>query len=864
MKTRSSVNSKLSPLLAFRRLGLATLLGLLIGGVAAGATVAGDAAPPEPPAASELLRLWNEGASWLFPAEEVRRLRELSAPERAEAIAELLADPTPETPGNQLLEAIARRRALLFDEVLTLTDQRGRLLFLHGPPERRERVECSVVFVPLEIWSYGEDRLVLYRPGGDGPYRLWLPLDSKRALYTREMGHLLDEWHQRPAGARLMIGRRVCSESIDRCLCTEATRVDRATGVARLQEARPDAPVARELMRYLQPPEDLAAWAREVVGEGPAPLEAALTAEILEASFSGRRGQRMDARLLVVLPEGAPVVPFVDPDEETEPELRINVEGVVESEGELFDTFRMRFVLPPPAPGVPLALEVQRSLRPGSYRLRLRLRDEIGGAEAVVSHDLHVPAQPRELLAPEALAGLAPTERLDRQLQEGPDGLVLLIPPRDIVFATVRAHAVVQGPRIQRVSFLVDGVPQLTRTAPPFTVDLRLARFPREQTIRAEGYDDAGELVAADQVNVNQIRGDLEVAILSPSREDPLEPEMAVRVQVVVPEERQVRFVELSVNDVFQARLEEPPWESGLRLPVGEELIYVTAVAELDDGRRAEDVRFLVTPPGLEAVDVDLVELYTTVTDRGGGLVEGLGMEDFRVLEDGRPQRLEKVELVRDLPLMLGFTIDVSGSMHQALGEAQRAAEAFLHQVLSPRDRCFVAAFSSQPSVVMPRTSDVFAAIQAVHRLEAGGWTSLYDAIVYSLYYFQGTRGRRALVLLSDGADNTSYLGFDDALTYARESGVVVYAIALQTADMDLTSRRQLERLSRETGGRYYHIASADELAGVYRSIEQELRSQYLLAYSPDRPLSEGGYRRVEVEVDRRGATARTAAGYVP
>ena len=120
------------------------------------------------------------------------------------------------------------------------------------------------------------------------------------------------------------------------------------------------------------------------------------------------------------------------------------------------------------------------------------------------------------------------------------------------------------------------------------------------------------------------------------------------------------------------------------------------------DGTRAEEVRFLNAPRYLEVVDVNLVELFTSVTDRNGRLVRGLIQEDFQVFEDGRPQKIGKFDLVEDLPLTIGFTIDTSGSMVDALPEAQRAAIGFLQNILTRRDKAFAVSFSDRPELLIP------------------------------------------------------------------------------------------------------------------------------------------------------------------
>jgi VWFA-related protein len=260
-------------------------------------------------------------------------------------------------------------------------------------------------------------------------------------------------------------------------------------------------------------------------------------------------------------------------------------------------------------------------------------------------------------------------------------------------------------------------------------------------------------------------------------------------------------------------------------------------------------------------VDVTLVELYTTVTDRSGRPVLGLAAEDFQVLEGGKPQPIAKFELVENLPLSVGLVIDTSGSMVSSLVEAQRAAADFVRNVMTSRDRAFLVSFSDKPVLLMPPSDDIEGVIAALHGLQAAGYTSLHDALVTSLYYFRGVRGQRALVLLSDGDDTSSDTPYRDALEYARRSGVAIYTVGLAISPISTEIRRKLGALAAETGGRVFFVDRADQLAGAYKEIEKELRSRYYIAYTP----SGGGegYRQVEVKV-RNGMKARTIRGYYP
>ncbi len=823
----------------------------------------GAAAPGEPVLWPERQRAFaQDGPGLLLSAAERERLAGLAEAEREGFIEEFLArDPLPATPGNELVLGIERRQRLVRAQGFSPLDVRAQLLFLHGEPAAREEIECGQTFKPLELWTLPEGmlprQLVLYRPGPVMPWKLWLPIDSKRVLYTSEMEYFLEQFEE--------LKGRITGRRIDLQTCPDTPKVDDATGVEGIFGFRKDRPTNQQFERLLQPPPDLAEWARRAAAtplpEGPADL----AVEDFAIVFPARIRQRIVSRFLVTLPAG---VALATATEAEKPELRVGVDGLIEQEGGEFERFRVLFTLDPAVREGKVALSLERSLRPQrSYVVRLRVRDEVGGGEAFLARGFAVPAEPQpvpEPPVPEEVV-IALGEELAEQRIAGLDTLFLVPPPEgDVILGLWRAEALVTGERIRKVGFFVDGRKQVTRTQPPFSAELRLAQYPTEQVVRVEGYDATDQLVAADEVVLNQPKGSLRVRILEPARGVAVSGPVEATAEVVVPEDRRVERVEFLVNDQLVATLERPPWEARVESPPGVEVVYLTVVATLDDGSRAEDVRFLAAPRYLEEVEVNLVELYTTVTDRSGRLVRDLAAEDFQVLEDGRAQAITKFELVEDLPLTLGITIDTSGSMVSSLPEAQRAAQAFLENIITPRDRYFAVSFADKPSILNAPTDDVRAVENILAGLRSEGWTSLHDAVVTTLYYFRGVRGRRAMILLSDGDDNASGVAFRDALEFARRSGVAIYSIGLNIPGLDLTVRNKLTNLAEETGGRTFFISKAEELVGVYDEIEEELRSQYLVAYSSDRPGAEGAFRAVEVKVRGGGLKARTIRGYYP
>lgn len=803
---------------------------------------------------------FQDGPGFLFSEEKRTRLLDMPSDQRAAELPELLADPLPETPQNELLEAIDKRRLLVRKEVASFQDARARLIFLHGLPAQREKIDCPETYRPLEIWTYpGFARpAVVYQPDRDDPWRLWLPVDGKRAVFTEEMAYYLDQIEE--LGKRIILRR-----TVDKTLCKLTDKVTEATGVNGIYGFRADRVKNEELLPYLDPPADLGAWAKAALAE-PAAEVALLPAAELQVFYPERKAQRMVTRFEIDLEDLAALTPVVDGDLR---ELRFALEGLLEQPGETFERFRMRFQLPvpPPSAGGRVALIADRPYRPGQrFLVRLKLTEEGTGKSLFFSRAIEIASMPTAL--PEApVSGdvvVAIGEDLAQERIAGFDSLTLVPPVSDVVFGLWRAEALVTGSRIEKVRFLLDGVEQMARRGGPYTAELRLSSFPKEQTVRAEGYDAKGELVASDEVVLNQPHGELRVKVIEPARGTRSAfGDVAVKLEVVVPEEKKVAQVRLLINDALVKVIEHPPWEATVPYQGGGELDFLTAVAELEDGSRAEDVRFLAAPEGMDTIEVDLVELYTTVLDKDGHVAGNLRAGDFKVLEDGRPQKIDKFELVENLPLQLGVVIDTSGSMIQSLGEAQRAAVDFLESMVGPRDRCFALSFADKPKLLMERTSDVGAVSEQLEGLQAMGATSLHDAVVTSLYYFRGVRGRRALVLLSDGEDTSSSLAFKDALEYARRSGVSIYAIGLRIGKTDITVRGKLDALAKETGGRTYYIQNAADLGSAYAEIEKELRSQYLIAYNSDQGGKQG-FREVKVEVESGKLEARTIRGYYP
>lgn len=526
------------------------------------------------------------------------------------------------------------------------------------------------------------------------------------------------------------------------------------------------------------------------------------------------------------------------------------VRGEVTRELVVLEAFEYAFTVPVENGQIPIVVE--RELRPGEYDVRLELRDLTSGrrGERVVALAVAVPST---LLSPAAEHAVEENGNVRRILLAGPPGEAL---------SGLQVFTAAVTGEVSKVEFLLNGELVLTRNRPPFRAQIDLGLLPRATTVTAVARDSAGSEVDRSQIVVNQGRERFVVRLEPITPADRRDGEVLVRAAVNAPPERRVERVEFYLDEARVKEVPVPPFEAWIRLDSGAGLMR--AVATLDDGAQGEDFTLLNGASFSSGVRVDAVELPVTVLGEGGKPVEDLTRDDFEVFEDGVPQRVTHFARHRDVPVRVGLVVDASGSMETTLPEVQRVALGFLRNLLRPTDRAFVAAFSDRPVLLESMTRDFDALGRSLLALRAERWTALYDAIVFSLFQFSGVRGRRALVVLTDGADNASRHTFEQVIELASRTGATVYAIGVDISVRELRARAGLQRLARATGGEAFFIARAGGLERVYARIERELRSQYLIAYTSSSQSPPGTLRSIEVRVGRPRVEVRTLAGYVP
>jgi len=328
------------------------------------------------------------------------------------------------------------------------------------------------------------------------------------------------------------------------------------------------------------------------------------------------------------------------------------------------------------------------------------------------------------------------------------------------------------------------------------------------------------------------------------------------------------------------------------------------------------------------SADVKVVNVLATVRNGKGDVVRDLTANDFSITEDGRPQTIRYFSRETDLPLTLGLLVDTSGSQRRVLPEERTASRRFFEQVLrEDKDQAFLIHFEREVELLEDLTSSrqkLESALDALDRPELqrrgsgggssgggypggggrrypggggggrfGGGTALYDAVFLAGdEILRKQKGRKAVIVLSDGVDNASKTSLTGAIESAQRSDTIVYSILfadeqgyggsggsppifgpgggprggggrrMPPREPRPDGKKILERISKETGGSLFEVSKKHPLEDIYSRIEEELRSQYNLGYTSDRTDSGTGYRKIQVTAKQKGLTVQARDGY--
>jgi Ca-activated chloride channel family protein len=288
-----------------------------------------------------------------------------------------------------------------------------------------------------------------------------------------------------------------------------------------------------------------------------------------------------------------------------------------------------------------------------------------------------------------------------------------------------------------------------------------------------------------------------------------------------------------SPNDV-----PKPPWVSGAKSSGSQP----SAAKPADT---ATDTTF--------KVDVKLVNVFVTVTDERGAPVAGLTKDNFQLLEDDSPQKVSVFDKESELPLSIVLDIDTSLSTRRLLPLELNSARRFAQAILRPVDGLSLYGFNEVVDQVVPFTSDIKTIDRGIDHLPLGAATALYDAIYLGADALNAREGRKVMVVITDGGDTVSKMDYQEAVRAAQISEAIVYSIIVvpieASAGRDTGGEHALIQLSEDTGGKYFYATTLPELDQAFKTISDELRTQYLLAYYPTRRVADSDFRRIEVRL---------------
>lgn len=304
-----------------------------------------------------------------------------------------------------------------------------------------------------------------------------------------------------------------------------------------------------------------------------------------------------------------------------------------------------------------------------------------------------------------------------------------------------------------------------------------------------------------------------------------------------------------------------PPWFSLLCLLCVFEVLVVAQDPQQQDRKPPASRSQNQNDESTLRVNVRLVNVFTTVTDSHGAPVANLTKDDFQISEDGIPQTIRVFDKESSIPLSIALAIDTSPSTLRDFRLEVTSAHKFVRSVLRHDDNLSVFQVTENVDQLTRYTPDLKLIERGIDNLRTGPGTSIYDAIFLCSESLLDRQGRKVLVLITDGGDTTSKSDYNNALRRAQQAEAIVYSIIVVPVEADagrnLGGEHALIQISKDTGGKYYYAEGVEQLDAAFAKISDELRTQYLLAYYPNRRVSDSPFRRIQVQLNKKDPNGR-------
>lgn len=523
-------------------------------------------------------------------------------------------------------------------------------------------------------------------------------------------------------------------------------------------------------------------------------------------------------------------------------------------------TQHVSFWVPLGTPAIELGLASR--LPPGRYRLALRVTDSRSGSTTISLRDETLASV--QTSAGAVASGAAALHEPDTLAPDALDALELSW-TFDPVSRVVRANAGVFGSRIAAVRFVLGAKREVVATRAPFEASFDIDPNTPRQRLVAEGLDRAGSVVAEDHTEITPRPAGSSVRIIQPAPDASLAGGFWVQAAVAEAVGQAAESVEVWLDDRLLAILASPPWLHHLAGEVDPAPRLLRVVARFPNGQVAEDARLLGTKGYRDAVDVQVREHWLLVEDAGGAPVTDLRAAEIELFRDG--ERVERFRLLPggEVPLSLALLVDSSTTMLPNQEEVLAGLDTAVESVLGARDRVMLLEFDGDLRTVVPFTDDQVWLREGIATLDSEGRTALYDAVAGAVPAFQGTAGRRALLVVTDGFDGDSRLSPQAAARAVRRAGLPVYVLRVIGPSLPLdaafdpgregsalaTARNALEMLARGGSGNVLEVRNEASLREALSRIHLALGAQYLLL-EEGRPSPDPGELTVRVRREGR------------
>ena len=357
---------------------------------------------------------------------------------------------------------------------------------------------------------------------------------------------------------------------------------------------------------------------------------------------------------------------------------------------------------------------------------------------------------------------------------------------------------------------------------------------------------------------------DIKVSFLSPKQDRIWIGTLPVKIEIKGVKQERIRSVEVYLDGRLLREMKQPPYDFNHnfgKTPKNRKLRII--IRGTDNLLLRKEINSYFFDDSHD-VDVFQIVVPVNVIDSRGNYVPGMEKDDFILLEDGVSQKINYFNIKGKAKFNLVLLVDISSSMKDKIGKVKEAAKTFLEKLLTRNDKAMILLFNHEVFEEVEFTNDLDELYNSLSITFPFGATAMYDAIAYCIRLLKGVTGRNIIILFSDGEDNSSFIDPYTLIKKAERSNSVIYAIGKSSSYYDAQYQSLLKKISQSSGGLSLFLDNVDEIKMVYNRIRHDIRSQYILQFSPKKYGKKRSFRKIAVKLrdKRKKYSIRTIKGY--